>query len=422
MKLSIIKILILGLLFRVALAFITWHPDLNNHIDWGIRFFQYGPQGFYGPDANIWNHTWPNQPPGTILLFAGVFQLYKFLFNVVWWVNLNVPIFPSSVMEFFENNFYQGLLKLPSILSDLGIAYLIHKIFKDFNKENLGKLGAVFFLFNPVIWYNSSVWGQTDAVINLLAFAAVYFLLKRNIALSGILLAFCLYTKVSLAIFVPLFVIIAIRQKYRLQDYVGAVLFPIILIFTITLFFSGNKEPVSWLNILYSERVLTNQLQVITANAFNIWVSLTGINEQPHSLPFLGMTYQFWGNLLFAIAYIPLLIALWRKQDIMRVMWVFALTAFSSWMLLTNMHERYLYPLFPFFTVLAIQYKSLRWIYWTVSGINLLNLYNFWFTPKIMPIVQIMEYKERVITRVFGLINFGLFGYLYYKFIKASHS
>lgn len=427
MRLTITKILILGLLLRVILAFLVWHPDLNNHVDWGIRFFEYGPQGFYAPQANVWNYTWPNQPPGTILMFAGVYKFFEATFKGLMFVNTSLPAFPSGIISFFEDTLYQAMLKLPAIISDLVIAYVIYKIFVDMKKRSLGLLGAAFFLFNPVIWYNSSIWGQTDAVVNALCLLSIYLLLKRNISMAAVLLAASVYTKVSLAIFVPLFVIIAIRQKYRIQDYVGAFLLPVIIFSTITILFSGNQNPFVWLYEIYTKKVLTNQLQVITANSFNIWTTIATINERPHSLPFLGLTYQLWGNILFAIAYIPLLFMLWKKpmpagrqEDWMRVAWVFSLTAFASWMLMTNMHERYLYPLFPFFTILAIEYKSLRWIYWTVSGINLLNLYNFWFTPKIALIVSIMEYQGRIITRLFGVVNFGLFVLLYYKFLAAK--
>ena len=222
MKLSLTKILLLGLLLRILLMFLVWHPDLNNHVDWGIRFFEYGPQKFYAPQSNIWNFTWPNQPPGTILIFAGIRKIYELLFSIVWWINVNIPLFPSNVMKFFEEQFYQGLLKLPSILADLGIAYIIYKFFVSIKKTNLAVLGAAFFLFNPVVWYNSAVWGQTDSTINFFAILSLYLLLRKKLLWSAIFLAICLYVKISLAIFVPLFVIIAIRQKYKVGSYLKA--------------------------------------------------------------------------------------------------------------------------------------------------------------------------------------------------------
>lgn len=420
MKITFTKVLLLALILRLILVFWVWHPDLNNHVDWGIRFFEYGPQKFYAPSSNVWNFTWPNQPPGTILIFAGVRKLYEFLFSIVWWVNVNVPAFPSNAMKFFEEQFYQGLLKLPSTLSDLGIAYIIYKLFSNIKKNKLGTLGAAFFLFNPIIWYNSAVWGQTDSIINFIALLSLFLLLRKKLIWAAIFLAICLYVKISLAIFVPLFVIVAIRQKYKISQYAQAVIVPTVLILVATLIFSASQNPIVWLYEIYTKKVLTNQLQVITANAFNIWATIAGIHERPQSLPFLLLTYRDWGYILFGLSFAPLLLSLWRNNKLMNVIWVFTLTAFSSWMFLTNMHERYLYPLFPYFTILAVQYKKLRPIYWTVSGISLLNLYNFWFVPRIEPIVNLLSFGDRLMPRIFGIVNTGLFTVVYSKFCKSK--
>ena len=81
MNKKLVWIFAVALLFRVVLAFGAWHPDLNNHVDWGIRFFQYGPSKFYAPESNVWNYTWPNQPPGTTYVFAGVRKIFESSFN-----------------------------------------------------------------------------------------------------------------------------------------------------------------------------------------------------------------------------------------------------------------------------------------------------------------------------------------------------
>ena len=118
---KIISIFIIAFLVRAVLAFVGWHPDVNNHVDWGIRIFTYGPGKFYAPESNVWNYTWPNQPPGTIYIFALMRKLYELLFSIFWWVNVNVSLFPSTVMTWVEDYLYIGLLKLPAILSDFGM-------------------------------------------------------------------------------------------------------------------------------------------------------------------------------------------------------------------------------------------------------------------------------------------------------------
>ena len=164
-----VLIILISLSLRIFISFLVWHPDLNNHIDWGIRFFEYGASKFYAPESNVWSFTWPNQPPGTMYMFAGIRKVFEFVFNFFWQININVPAFPSIIISYFETNLYPALLKLPAILSDFGIAYLIYKWT---NK----KWAGILWLVNPIVWYNSAVWGQYDAVINFFALLAFYLL------------------------------------------------------------------------------------------------------------------------------------------------------------------------------------------------------------------------------------------------------
>jgi Gpi18-like mannosyltransferase len=416
MKRKLIALFFVAALVRVVLAFLVWHPDLNNHLDWGIRFWQYGPAKFYS--ANVWSFTWPNQPPGTIYLFAGVRKLFEFLFSVLWLINIKIPAFPSIIVSYAEINLYPALLKLPGILSDLGIGWLVFKIIRKVTqKERLALIGAAVWLFNPVSWYNSAVWGQYDAVINFLALFAFYLLTEKKLVWAILLLGLSIYTKASLLIFGPIFLIIAVRQKYNLLSWIKAVAVTLMVIGLITLPFSKG-ELFSWLFNLYKDKVFTQQLQIITANAFNIWAAMTGISEQFQTLPFLGLTYQYWGYILFSVFYLPCLWLVYRKRDIESVVWVLAVASFASFMLLTNMHERYLYSLFPYFTILLIMHLNLIWNYTAVSIINILNLYNFWWVPVIPGLVVFMSAYNRLAPRVLGGIGFVLFLLFYVRFFK----
>ncbi len=411
---KIFKILLLAFVARFFLSFVFWHPDVNNHIDWGIRFWQYGPREFYS--QNVWSFTWPNQPPGTIYLFAGIRKLSEFVFSIFWFINLKVPPFPSDIMFFLETNLYPALLKLPSILADLGIAYLIYKILGE-KKESLGIQGAILFLLNPVVWYNSAIWGQTDAVVNFFAILAFYSLIKRKLMFAVLSLFFSFYIKASLLIFLPIFLVVVLRQRYKITEITRAFALSAILIAILTMPLSG-EDPFGWLYEIYTKKVFAQQLQVITANAFNIWATLTGIHEQPHTLLLGPFSYKLWGQILFGASLIPALYLVLRRHDAKSVFWSLAIVSFSSFMFLTNMHERYIYPLFPTLTVLVVLESKLLPLYWGISGISLLNLYNFWWYPRIEAIVNFLSFKDRLMPRVLGALNFGLFAYFYAKFLR----
>ena len=415
---SINKILLSFFVFSFALSFITWHPDLNNHVDWGIRFWQYGPGFFY--KANVWSFTWPNQPPGTIYIFAGIRKLFEAVFSFFWFLNVNIPPFPSNIMLFFETNLYQTLLKLPYILADLGIAYLVYLILKELKLGKGAVWGAVFFLINPVVFYNSVIWGQTDSLVNFLALLSFWFLFKKRLTLALIVFAASLYIKLSLVIFLPILLVVAFRQKYSPKKWAIGIALVLVIFTLLTLPFSTNRNPFVWLFYMYKDKVLTQQLQVITANAFNIWAGITGIHERPHTAMLGPLPYKLWGNLLFALSYLPALILVFKKQDIKSVVWCLSIVAFSSFMLQTNMHERYLYPLFPYFTILAVLYPVLSPLYWAVSGISLLNLYNFWWFPRIEVLVKIMSAYDRIMPRILGFVSFFIYLLVYKRFFKTN--
>mgnify|MGYP000114840107 CR=1 FL=1 len=383
-----------------------------NHMDWGIRFWEYGTTYFY--DANVWSFTWPNQPPGTMYIFAIVRKLFEFIFGLFWTLNIKISIFPSGIITYLESNLYPALIHMPAILADFGIAYLIYKFT---NKQ----WASILWLINPVIWYNSSVWGQYDSVINFLALLSFYFLLKKKLVLSSLSLALSLYTKFSLVIFVPIWLIIALKQNYGFKRYALTILCSLFTVLLLSFPFSKDN-PIEWLYYLYKDKVLTQQMQVITANAFNFWSLLTGPELRSHSLPFIGLTYQIWGYILFGVFYLLLLYRFFRlvfinhNSLIINLVWSLALTAFSSFMLLTNMHERYLYPLFPYLTILVGMRLVSVYPYIFISLLSLFNMYNLWFVPNVPWLVSVMSLNFNVISRLSGFFALVYFLYLYFRY------
>ncbi len=422
-KLILISLFILFAI-RIIFAFLTWHGDVWNHMDWGERFFEYGAAKFYAPQTNIWSFLWPNQPPGTTYMFAGIFKLFKFVFSIFWWINIKIPLFPSGIITYFESNLYPALLKLPAILSDFGIAYLIYKIIRKVrvgkkSVEKLAAYGAIIFLINPVVWYNSSVWGQYDSVINFLTLAAFYFLLDRKILLATTFYALSIYTKATLLVFAPIFFVIWAKQKYSVKEYLLSIIFPLLLIGVLTYPFS-QSEPFSWLYNLYKDKIFTEQRQVVTSNAFNIWAGLTGIHQIPHDKLLGLLSYKLWGLIMFSVSFLLPLRLILKKQDTKMVIWVLAIISVSSFSLLTNMHERYLFSFFPLLTILVILERRLILFYVLISALNFLNLYNFWWTPEINFVKQFLSYNGGYFGRVLGYFEFALYIFFYGFFVKTQ--
>ena len=56
------------------------------------------------------------------------------------------------------------LLKVPPILADLGIAWLVFSMARELGvSRRVARLGALLVVVNPVTWFDSVVWGQVDS-------------------------------------------------------------------------------------------------------------------------------------------------------------------------------------------------------------------------------------------------------------------
>lgn len=410
-------LLLTALVLRLVFAFFPEeiHTDLRNSIDWGTRFWEYGAKFYY--KANVWSFDWPNQPPGTILLYAIIRKAYEAVFSFFWFINIKLPAFPSNLMFYFEKHLINYIAKLPPIMADFGIAYLIYKLLKENLDKKRARFGAILFLFNPVIWYNSSFWGQYDSVNNFFALLSLYLLMKKKLAWAGIAFLASIYIKLSLMIFAPVLMIVAIRQKYKLMEYIKAMAFVLIVFLLIFIPYS-DKNVFIWVYELYSTRVSVVQLQLITANSFNLWAAIAGIHRLSHDLLLGPLSYKLWGVTLFTLSYIPAVILVIKNQTARSVFWSLSIIAISSFMLLTNMHERYLYSFFVMFAVIAVANRRMVVYYVLFSMINILNLYNFWWVPRIDPLVYFLSFSDRVIPRILGMISFISFVYLYRDFAR----
>jgi len=412
-------IILAALLLRLIIALLPTpvHTDLRNSLDWGTRFWQYGPKLFF--ESNVWSFDWPNQPPGTILLYAGIRKLFELFYSFFWFLNVNIPVFPSNLMFYFERDFIYFVAKIPTILADFGIALLIYKIILKLSDKKKAQIGALLFLLNPVIIYNSVVWGQYESVNNFFAVLAFYLLFRKNLNWAIVSLIISLYIKISLLIYVPVFLIVALAQKYKPRKYFTALIVILVTVFLLFLPFSKNNT-FYWIYDFYKSKVMTEQLQLITANAFNIWAAVKGIHARPHDLLFGPLPFKIWGYILFFLSYIPVLFVLAKKKDTTSTFWSLSIVTLSSFMLLTNMHERYLYPFFTTFIVVAVLEKGASVYYYLLSAINLLNLYNFWWIPKIDLLIRLLSYQDRLATRVLGLGSFMIYIAMYKKYLMAS--
>lgn len=422
-KITIIKILILGLIIRLILILIShWHPDILNHVDWGIRFLNLGPQKFY--ENIFWGVSWPNQPLGSMLLFALMALIKNWVFSFIMFFNNNFSFFPSFIIPILESNLHIWLVKLPFVLADIGLAYLIYQIVFSV-KPKLANFATAIFIFNPVLIYNSTIWGQTDSLINLLALSGIYFIYKKNYFLGIWLFLIGFLFKMSLIIYLPIFGLLFLKRIKDWKYFIFSFISFFIFLFLIALPFKlDGFNSFEWLWYMYTNRILSRQGSMLNGNAFNLWSLIFSIDiSKSEFSQLLGISYQLIGRILYLLFLIPIWIKfLTQKLTLNNLFYALFLSAFGCFIFLTNMHERYLYPIFPLISILIVLQKSFIKIKSLVvlSLIHFLNLYNLWFYPLIPFLKNLLIGFNFIFCRLLSLILIIIcFDYLI-KYLKSE--
>lgn len=174
---AIAILLLVGLALRLIIAYVLFpgsgfQSDIGSFTSWALTLAHGGPGGFYA------NAGFADYPPGYLYVLwilgsigSGVADLLGG--GTITLGGLVLPL-PDTIVG--------GLIKLPAIAADLGIAYLLYRLVRrwlgprsDARGAALG--AAALYLFNPVTWYDSALWGQIDAVGALVMLVAIAFLI-----------------------------------------------------------------------------------------------------------------------------------------------------------------------------------------------------------------------------------------------------
>jgi len=355
-------ILSIIIILRFALIFLPGHRyDLSTHQKWSRDILKYGVFSIYKMADPGSKPIYPNLPPIWIYILGGFTYLYYLLFN--------------SIIS-------QPALKIPAVFADFLTAYLIFYFLKRKVSFKSAFLISIFYLLNPFVLYNSSVWGQWDSLYVLPLIASLIFLEKNKPLTSVFFLTLSFLTKLQGIIFLPLFLFF-ILKKFGFKKLIFSLF--VILITIIFIILPLLLNHISPLLILKRTWLVSYHLvPFLSMNAFNFWwiiQILIGFKSNylffvNDSLPFLnGINYKMIGLILFALSY--LLVLLWlnkRFKDFNDFIFSNALISFFFFFLPTEMHERYLFPFFALTSLILIFKKNLKKFYLFLSLTGFLNL------------------------------------------------
>ena len=286
------------------------HIDEGSFTAWFVTAAERGLSAFY-------DSTWSDYPPFNIYIF---------------WVfgKLAQAIGPDSL---------PFILKLPQTLFDLATAFLIFGFLRPRVSLKVALGLTALYAFNPATIFDLAVWGQMDSVYTFFMVASLISVLRSRYELSGGLLALAILTKPQSVVLLPVLAYVMLRnggwqRAVSSSAVFGAVVFLVILPF-------DWDSPVAFLIDRYSGY---NLYQFNSINAYNFWALLSFWKSD--TVPHMGLTYQVWGILAFLALAATIMWQLHRKYEPKAAIFAVFLLMFGFFMLMTRMHERYLFPAF----------------------------------------------------------------------------
>ena len=382
-------ILASALLLRLILAPLYHHSDADIYFYWA-KYLWEKKDFFLFLGKSVPNAMPATYPPVFYYLLFFWRGLYELVGRGLWWLNLQIPVFPSNLI-FWYQSYSVGIAfnKIPAILADLGCALLIYQIaLKVGTNKKLSKTAMLLFLFLPATWYNSAYWGQIDSLYAFFILLGFFFALKNRFLWGTFSLAISALIKPTGLFVLPAYLIFAIKKKKAVDVLLGA-LFSLIL--ALILYFPFQPlNTLAW-SVNFYLRSFRGEINHLVSNAFNFWALLFGFDQKPDDFPLWGIPLNLWAFSLFTIIAIPVAEKFWRKTNSKTLIIASFLLAFGAFLFLPRIHERYFYTALVFAAIIGGIKKKWLSFFAVISLTHFLNLYHFWWSPKIPLLVSLLS-------------------------------
>ena len=402
---AIALVLIAGLLLRVVIAYVIapgqgLQADLDFLKNAALTLADYGPGGFVAHDG-----FYQPSPVGYLYFLWPLGLAGRFLSGILGQ--------PADVITL-------ALLKVPAMLADLGIGILLYRAARRWFGSRAGLVAAALYLFIPMTWYESALFGQADSVGLLFLFAALLLLLEGwsepAVAMAVLAAVIKPQNAIGLVIIGPILLrrhlffigsgpIPARRSRFGVLDRVlvgwiaqrqgierlasCAVVAVAAFLITILPFDLPLLAPPGMVSVPLVSNVagfmsligsLADYYHVLTANAFNAW-ALVGPIPLFHelsrtfiwtfdSLEVIGSIQAVTiGAALLLLMTVSVAIVLLLRDGRAAILGSFTVLALAFFALPTRAHERYIFPIFVTFALLVAgrTLSERRWRWWYVA-------------------------------------------------------
>lgn len=342
-----------GFLVRLfAAAFSSGHYyDVACFSAWADRMWEVGPAHFYTPEI------FTDYPPGymyILYLIGGLRSLFKLSSDTA-----------GGLI----------LIKLPALLCDLGIGWILWKEARKKEDTLQALCLTAAFLFNPFVILNSAVWAQVDSVLTLFILWMVLSLVKQKWLPACLAFCFGIFIKPQMLLFAPIlfigFLDMFVLEAFSFRKLGKAFLQGIgSLLATILLCMPFGLDTI-W-NQYFST---VESYPYVTVNACNFW-EIFYLNWVSQDAVFLGIPYKIYGYLFILLSVaLVLFLSLRYQKNPAKYPFLAALLVLSIYMFSVRMHERYLYPGI-ILLLFAFLYHPSKTLFGCYSAFSLLHFGN----------------------------------------------
>jgi Gpi18-like mannosyltransferase/predicted membrane-bound dolichyl-phosphate-mannose-protein mannosyltransferase len=392
---AVLFVLALGLVLRLIIAQLLpgsgFGTDLSSFRGWAIQLASKGLSGFYDNGGFI------DYTPG---------YLY------VLWI---LGIVGSAL-----GGVSVALVKVPAILADLAIGWLVWSMILELGGRRSLALAAAFVaVVNPITWFDSVVWGQVDSVGVVFLLLGVRDLWRDRPERAAIFAVVAALIKPQLGILIPVLALVTIRRAFwpvrdpasavpletnqkaapvagaierflawerRTDDPLRVVTTSLVALITtilmclpfgLSVFEFSTQAPFFKSGLIARIFATASGYPYLTVNAYNPWALVSGdtgsslansggwICDGPWGADHCNFGAAMFGPvqpvlvgtvLMVLVALVLSVVAAWRP-DRLTILVSVTVLALAFYIVPTRVHERYAYPVFA----LAIMLAAFAW-------------------------------------------------------------
>jgi hypothetical protein len=274
------------------------------------------------------------------------------------------PLFPPTWLN--DPPILRFMLRLPALAADLLTAAIIARVTAA-RGARMALGTASVYLFNPALIFDGAYWGQTAALHSVWMLAAVVAAMLPAFGWAAAATALALLTKPQALATAPL-VLFAAWRGGRLARFMAAAAITAVIVM-LPFLLTGNMQ-----SALEQYAQTADYHPYLSVNAHNVWWLVTGGQGwQPDSTAMLGvLSFRSAGIILFGLASILSLLVVRRDRSALYA--AAAFQSFAFFMLLTQIHENHLIPMFaPLAVACALERKG-WWLFGALALTTLANM------------------------------------------------